>query len=1367
MSNYTEKLGNDINGLTRIALKRLEGDIARLYVYLPQLSDFLLERELKIDPSAAAGSKQDIVVQKEISTDMFIMEIDMITQQVSGKPRVTLSKSANIKDLFTQLQRPHSGSRMVVPFNPLLNNNTYSGNEGQFISPLGYSYLIDYIIKNRIAISHVIDILLNSKSSFSSVTLEDLEEEDPFYYMKRIGSAKDATSPTHSARQSIVNSSKIAGPAEEFQSPPAILPSLIILKYIKAMTAIANKDIDAGKLPGAQNLIEEIGNAIIRATSSDWISFFNPDIQQSLFELQKKIFDASGNPNELPETILSDPRLKQFLSHVLVLNEIYSGQYSGGSQSIRAHIFDLISGIPTDPSEAATYLKNNIRWDTPVPVEWDGSIRTDEIPNKDKFNSYQEGIFESEQARVFAEINGRLYYNENLSKDVLENIFIEGKKQAPLPKIVLQIITLDGFVRSTIDPEVDTITTRDYEIDTNRYLEYRYLGTVDGIELQVVDAQTLLDAYIGINHQRTDTLWDILASEINSLKARLYTKSSSAISNVWYYATSEYGDLVNLFDYHEASTEADEDGFIQNIMSARRPNSDSDPNTSLVTVIEEILKYYYVYGVFQKRIAEAEGALDEVIQTEYAQLLNEAIELTITQASAQDIANKASEILSITEGTLNASIQKFVEYFSSYDKLKEAYNSYWNRAGREHASLETEIVEELEVEGNSVNVLMYIDNAKLTLNDLATSYEYLRSNLTSIRNSIEGIAVNQYQTITDQLIDIRNEFDELLATENTLKEYIQNLKTRQLSIINRVRVIISQTINLRYRYFAQKLPRFRTLISLVDSLTTYQYETLIEAFDPSNTSITGTSLVTEGPFSSSNPNNYLEEIRGEFFYWYPSLLQLKEIKETSSPYRNIVNLEDVISEPALLNQSDKINFIKDPITGKLSPFFIRYDIAGIKSNLSSDRAKIKIQTLGDPKSTYNPIEYGGLQYDDSKIYSTIKDFFNAGLSGIKNEAAISIEAGEVLNVPEWYTKIASEVFVRTIDANTIEFSKIYIDFETVEPVLDRSTTLTLTRSELDADITSGTIEKLLCLRLIEHILNIRDLQNDQQLAAYMPTFYRNVSGLSGITPQLLDISSIEKEFQSNFPGIRNSSDNGRIFPVITNDIDFYEYNDKVREGISEDVFGEFEIISKMYLKKAKLPLFGKIDLDPDEAYYQISSQERALSKKYPNFKPIVFHDLSETTSTNNAGETSRSHWAFNHWTMKAILGNSSDKIQSFFRSSVWSRFSGMAGEIWNIYLKPAYARLVSITNQDINPLQSAMAPDETLANITDKRLEELLQAAQLEADFSFSDLGKALGRPQNLPISLSLHGSLDLPPTESENLISLYLQKKEDSTGMT
>jgi phage-related holin len=1296
------------------------------------------------------------------------MQIDMLTQQVSSKPRVTLSKSANIKDLFAQLQRLNSGSRLNIPSSPLLNNNTYNGNEGQFINPFGYSYLIDYIIKNRIAISHVIDLLLNSQSSFSSVTLEDLEQEDSFYYMKRIGSAKDATTPISAARQSIVGSSRVSGAAKQFQSPPAIMPTLIILKYIKTLTSIANTDIVAGKLPGAQNLIEELGAAVVRATSNDWLSFFNPDIQQSLFELQKKIFDASGNPDQLLDTVLSDPRLKQFLSHVLVLNEIYSGDYSQGSESVRSHIIDLISGIPTDPAQAAKYLNNNIRWDTPVSVEWsDGQTRVDEPPTRSKFDKNQEGIFDKEQARVFAEINGRLYYNENLSKDILEGIFIEGKKQAPLPKIVLQIVTLDGFVRSTIKPEDDVINTREYELDTNRYLEYRDLGSVDGVGVQVIDAQTLLDAYVGLNHQRTDALWDILANEISSLKARLYTKSSSALSGVWYYSTSEYSDLINLFDYHEASTEADEDGFIQNTLVALRPNSDSDPNTSLITVVDQILKYYYVYGVFQKRIAEAEEAIDEVIQSEYSQLLSEAIDLTIQQSSAESIANKTSEILNTTEGMLNTSVQKFIEYFESYDKLKESYNDYWNRASREHASLEAEVVEELLVDGESVNVLSYIDNAKLTLNQLTSSYTYIKQELTSIVTAISGIGTDQYQLITDRLIEIQNEFDELLVTENTLKDYIGLLKVRQNNIINQVRIIISQTINLRYRYFAQKLPRLKSLISIIDNISTYQYNTLIDSFDPSNITLTGTSLVQEGPFSSSNPNNYVEEIRGQFFYWYPSLKELKNIQDTSSPYRNIIDLEDILLKPSILNQSNKINFIKDPTTGKMSPFFLRYDIAGIKSNLSSDRIKSKLQSLGDSKAVPTPIEYGGLQYDDSKIYSTIKDFFNAGLNGIKNEAAISIEAGEVLNVPGWYNKIASEVFVRTIDSDTVEFSKLYIDFETVEPVLDRTMSLTLTRAELAEDITSGTIEKLLCLRLIEFILNIRDIQNDQQLAAYMPTFYKNVSGLSGITPQLLELSSIEKEFQTSFPGIRNSSDNAKIFPIISNDIDFYDYNVKVKEGISEDIVGEFEIISKMYLKKAKLPLFGKIDLDPDEAYYQISSQERSLSKKYPNFKPILFNDFIETFSTNNAGETSRTHWAFNHWTIKAILGNSTDKIRTFFRTSVWDRFSSMSGEIWNVYLKPAYSRLVSITNQDANPIESAMEPGETLEGMSDTRLDTLLQATQLEAMFSFSDIGKALGRPQNIPVSLSLHGSLDGTPTESENLIGLYLEKKENSTGMS
>ncbi len=96
MAIFTNTLKNEINSLTRIFNKKETILANNIYIYLPILSNFLIEKTFKLDKKLQ--NKDDLYL-KNINKDNFLLEINLTDEKIQNTPEYIINKKININTL--------------------------------------------------------------------------------------------------------------------------------------------------------------------------------------------------------------------------------------------------------------------------------------------------------------------------------------------------------------------------------------------------------------------------------------------------------------------------------------------------------------------------------------------------------------------------------------------------------------------------------------------------------------------------------------------------------------------------------------------------------------------------------------------------------------------------------------------------------------------------------------------------------------------------------------------------------------------------------------------------------------------------------------------------------------------------------------------------------------------------------------------------------------------------------------------------------------------------------------------------------------------------------------------------------------------
>lgn len=416
--SFKDRLKNDINGLTQIFFRKQEKKAGRVLIYLPALSQYLLEQQFT--PSA------DIeYFQKDLTEDSLLVNVDLQSETITNSPTVTLYRTISQRSLKGISNLQLTGSKEVNDVSLAMDQDHHGGIDGHFLNPLPDNGYADYLIKNRKAISNFIDILNNRKKRKGEVSWEEIEDLGRIYRLPEIAWGSPQGRNTDLIKNSILFSSL------DVSSKPRKLENLQQALSVLLMTKVLVRTYLEYEV-SAQEAFEEQGDPIER-----------------LKEQAVDAFLADLPPGETP--------FKDLAALIPDLDNIGAGPYANKEEFLAVRLFR--QGLPFAVErivDTYRYSKFKAAAGEDLPNE-DGWF----VPTRDEGSNYghstadklqvdfkpilqeidKKSFPESAKVQAFIEADGRLFVNEQFNKQLARDLRIEGMKQAPKPIIRTFLIT--------------------------------------------------------------------------------------------------------------------------------------------------------------------------------------------------------------------------------------------------------------------------------------------------------------------------------------------------------------------------------------------------------------------------------------------------------------------------------------------------------------------------------------------------------------------------------------------------------------------------------------------------------------------------------------------------------------------------------------------------------------------------------------------------------------------------------------------------------------------------------------------------------------------------------------------------------------
>lgn len=493
--SFADRPGNDINGLTQIAFRRRRSNAARVYLYLPFISSFLLDRML---PNELPTNLDENVFHKDVSQDMFFyqIQVDGKTLRQGSRPLAVLFK----KTFDGPMNNPRSsvrtsGSILTSDYSITAANDKYAGLEGSFISPIPSLKFLDYLASNRKAASMFLDVLLSANvtneatitgSSNPELNINDLYDDDTRLLFRLAPLVTYNTIDAGSTGNRLflkntifASTHQVFGKANKIQSTNAaiFIPSAVLIQKLfnryndhKKILAAAV----AAQTPDSNSIVELFKSEKFKAWVRDYGLVQNDD-NQTINKLIDSGFDGIDDMEKglrFGRLISSIPIITDLIPSVSSDN--YTEDYNLDSfglftsiNHIRQTQSQFAQSIDDDPSLADQFVAKDRKIEEALlQVDWNARYKPDDngIPVVSKtedanpllklINDYTKPSIKDENGfMALVESKGRAYTIPSFTNDLSNKIKLQYSPKPPTPIIGIELIVADDDLTVTANPD--------------------------------------------------------------------------------------------------------------------------------------------------------------------------------------------------------------------------------------------------------------------------------------------------------------------------------------------------------------------------------------------------------------------------------------------------------------------------------------------------------------------------------------------------------------------------------------------------------------------------------------------------------------------------------------------------------------------------------------------------------------------------------------------------------------------------------------------------------------------------------------------------------------------------------------------------
>jgi hypothetical protein len=552
--SFSDKIGNDQNGLKDILFKRRKQQPSRLYLYLPFLSSFIMDRQF----APLKEEEKDIMFHKDMTQDLFFLQLDLGSKSVRAgtAPVAMMLRKATIDGMLKPRSEGNTRSAAQNEFSIATSNNLYAGLEGSFVNPFKSFPLADYIIANRKAASNFLDLLAvnnptaNDNSMWGGLNVQTgdniyTEVDSKRYFLLQplvTYNPKDNGSKSQYLLKNSIYSSthQISGSYQQITAKnlPALFPNAILIQRLKHLFMDYKDKFFKGigsKLIGSE-AVKESSNDL---NTSDFLGF-SKDVSQgvsSITSLDKyrnlEFVDADARNRVFNEFLLRVPALVDLVptKAVSALTEDKGG-FSSDSDSITYtdHISQVYAAREAKTADSiitassGQALVDKITWDqysAPGDLDLDPPPGLPVNPITAALKDYLGAAFKDKSFAAFVESGKRVYYNQQLTEDIAKSLKLVFATTPPDPVIGVQFIVPDSQIdnkhgipaaTSTI-PYLDAIAPV-VPVATYKVAKFREVGD---IEIDIVPASEIYRKYHNQNIDMYTNSWPEAVERLQSI----------------------------------------------------------------------------------------------------------------------------------------------------------------------------------------------------------------------------------------------------------------------------------------------------------------------------------------------------------------------------------------------------------------------------------------------------------------------------------------------------------------------------------------------------------------------------------------------------------------------------------------------------------------------------------------------------------------------------------------------------------------------------------------------------------------------------------------------------------------------------------
>lgn len=552
--SFSDKIGNDQNGLKDILFKRRKQQPSRLYLYMPFLSSFVMDRQF--DP--LKEEENDIIFHKDMTQDLFFLQLDLGNKSVrSGtNPVAMMLRKAYVSGMFKPRSEGNTRSAAQNEFSIATSNNLYAGLEGSFVNPFKSLPIADYIIANRKAASNFLDLLAvnnptaNDNSMWGGLNVQTGEniytEDDSKRYfllqpMVTYNPQDNGSKSQYFLKNCIYSSThQISGSYQQITAKnlPALFPNALLIQRLKHLFMdYKDKFFKAAgsKLLGSEAITESFKDL----NSSDFLGF-SKDVSQgvsSITNLDKyrnlEFIDEEARSRVLQDFLLHIPALSDLIptKAISALTEDHGG-FSSDSNSITYtdHIPQVYATREADSSDSflsassGQSLVDKITWDkysAPGDTDLDPPDNLPVNPVTAALKDYLSTAYKDKSFAAFVESGKRVYYNQQLSEDIAKSLKLVFATNPPEPVIGIQFIVPDsqidnkqGIPAATSSiPYLDSIAPV-VPVATYKVAKFKEVGN---IEIDIVPASEIYRKYHNQNIDMYTNSWPESVERLQSI----------------------------------------------------------------------------------------------------------------------------------------------------------------------------------------------------------------------------------------------------------------------------------------------------------------------------------------------------------------------------------------------------------------------------------------------------------------------------------------------------------------------------------------------------------------------------------------------------------------------------------------------------------------------------------------------------------------------------------------------------------------------------------------------------------------------------------------------------------------------------------